>query len=348
MVDRLGAQASAWDALVDSMPLPSPFLRSWWLAEVAIGDPRIVLVFDDGELVGGLALQRSTKAGVEVLQFLGTGPLEPDHLDLVAAPDSVADVVAAIRVWLTAGDRLVDLVGARPAAWVLDAVPGRGEVTDLEVAPYVALPDDRAEYLATRQGRMRSTITRTAKRLAKAGVTFRVVGGPDTEPADVDRSLSALHELHDGRWGDESGFLASWDSFAAAARSGAAASEVRFHELVSADGEIVAIETDFVVGGRMSFYQAGRLTEHELRGSGSVLRYDVIGAAIEAGCTEFDLLRGGEDYKTDWADQRRGLIRIRRGTGPRSQALVAVARLNAFVQHRRSLRVDTEVPTGDT
>lgn len=115
---------------------------------------------------------------------------------------------------------------------------------------------------------MRSTITRTAKRLAKAGVTFRVVGGPDTEPADVDRSLSVLHELHDGRWGDESGFLASWDSFAVAARSGAAVGEVRFHELVSADGEIVAIETDFVVGGRMSFYQAGRLTEHELRGSG--------------------------------------------------------------------------------
>ncbi|HQF93191.1 MAG TPA: hypothetical protein PLS46_03455, partial [Microthrixaceae bacterium] len=86
VVDRLGAHASAWDALVDSMPLPSPFLRSWWLAEVAIGDPRIVLVFDHGELVGGLALQRSTKAGVEVLQFLGTGPLEPDHLDLVAAP----------------------------------------------------------------------------------------------------------------------------------------------------------------------------------------------------------------------------------------------------------------------
>lgn len=89
-------------------------------------------MFDDGELVGGLALQRSTKAGVEVLQFLGTGPLEPDHLDLVAALGTAWPTSwPRSRVWLTAADRLVDLVGARPAAWVLDAVPGRGEVTDL-------------------------------------------------------------------------------------------------------------------------------------------------------------------------------------------------------------------------
>lgn len=344
MEDRLGAHAAAWDALVDRMPLPSPFLRSWWLAEVAVGDPRFVLVLDDDVLVGGLALQRSTRAGVEVLQFLGTGPLEPDHLDLVAAPERVADVVAAVRAWLAAGDRLVDLIGARPAAWVLDAVPGRGEVTELEVAPYVLLPADRADYLATRQGRMRSTITRTAKRLAKAGVTLRVIG-PDADPSEVDRSLAALRDLHDGRWGDESGFLASWPGFSAAARAGAAVGEVRFHELVSADGDIVAIEADFVVGGRMSFYQAGRLTDHDLRGSGSALRYDVIGAAIEAGCTEFDLLRGGEEYKTEWADQRRGLIRIRRGTGLRSQALVALARVNATVQGRRALRAAENLPT---
>lgn len=349
VVDRLGVHALAWDALVDRMPLPSPFLRSWWLAEVAVGEPRFVLVFDGEELIGGLALQRSTRAGVEVLQFLGTSALEPDHLDLVAAPDDVATVVAAVRTWLSSGDRLVDLVGARPAAWVLDAVPGRGEVTELEVAPYVVLPADRADYLAARQGRTRSTVTRTAKRLAKAGVTFRIVGGGVVGAADVDRSLAALRDLHDGRWGDESGFLASWDAFAAAARAGAAVGEVRFHELVSADGDIVAIEADFVVGGRMSFYQAGRLTDHELRGSGSVLRYDVIGAAIDTGCTEFDLLRGGEEYKAEWADQRRGLIRIRRGTGLRSQALVAAARLNAAVQERRSRRAslteDGDLPT---
>lgn len=346
MVDRLGAHADAWDALVDLLPLPSPFLRSWWLAEVAVGEPRFVLVFDRDALIGGLALQRSVRAGVEVLQFLGTGPLEPDHLDLVAAPERVDDVVSSARAWLASGDRVIDLVGARPAAWVLDAVPGWGEVTALEVAPYVTLPTDQAAYLASRHGRMRSTITRTAKRLAKAGVTFGVVAGPGADPAEVERALTALRDLHDGRWGDESGFLASWDAFAAAVRSGVTAGEFRLHELVGPDGAVVAIEADFVVGGRMSFYQAGRLTDHELRGSGSVLRYDVIGSAIADGCTEFDLLRGGEEYKAEWADHRRGLIRIRRGVGPRGRALVAVALGNAAWQRARARRAASAAADG--
>ena len=30
-VSRLGQWATQWDQLVDASPLPSPFLRSWWL-----------------------------------------------------------------------------------------------------------------------------------------------------------------------------------------------------------------------------------------------------------------------------------------------------------------------------
>ena len=191
---------------------------------------------------------------------------------------------------------------------------------------------------------MRSTITRTAKRLRREGIDFRVVAG---DPTDVDRSLQALSDLHDGRWGDQSGFLAGWAGFAAAARAGAAVDEFRFHELVDGDGRIVAVEADFVVAGRMSFYQAGRLTDHDLRGSGSALRFDVITAAIEGGCTEFDLLRGGEDYKRDWAGERRGLVRVRRGVGPRGRALVAVARANVALQEARARRNASPSSTGE-
>jgi len=340
VLERLGVHAAAWDDLVDGLPLPSPFLRSWWLEQVADGAPRFVLVFDADTLIGGIALQASTRAGVEVLRFAGTGPLEPDHLDLVAEVGRVVEVTSAIRSWFRSGDRVVDLVGARPAAWVLDAVPGRGGVTELEVAPYVDLPPTHDEYLASRHGRMRSTITRTAKRLAKAGVESRVVGAGSSAD-EIEAALAALHELHDGRWGDESGFLAAWAPFAAAMRAGVAAGEVRFHELVDASDAVVAVEVDFVVAGRTSFYQAGRRTDHDLRGSGSVLRSEVIRAAIERGDTEFDLLRGGEEYKAEWADRRRGLVRIRRGTGPRSRAIVAAARANVAVQERRARRGDS-------
>ena len=155
VLEQLGDHAAAWDRLVDAMPLPSPFLRSWWLAAVAQGDPRFVLVFDreprDGDpvggdrLLGGLALQQTHRAGVEWLEFLGSGPLQPDHLDLVCATDRADDVGAALRAWLgRPGNRVIDLMGARSGARLLDVVPGVGEVTPLEIAPYVTLPPTSA------------------------------------------------------------------------------------------------------------------------------------------------------------------------------------------------------------
>ena len=154
-------------------------------------------------------------------------------------------------------------------------------------------------------------MTRGERRLAREGVTVRLVDGNDHDA--VERALDALHRLHDGRWGDTSEFLDEWTSVAAALRRGAAAGAVRFGELVvagsdaagsdaadsdaaggegSADGkgaaagETIAVEVDLVVGSRAAFYQAGRLTDHRWRASGSVLRMALVRSAIESGCVD--------------------------------------------------------------
>ncbi|MFC6345434.1 hypothetical protein ACFP8W_25845, partial [Nocardioides hankookensis] len=54
---RLDGRRAAWDGLVADQPVPSPFLRSWWLEGVAPTDTTFVLVLDGERLVGGLALQ---------------------------------------------------------------------------------------------------------------------------------------------------------------------------------------------------------------------------------------------------------------------------------------------------
>lgn len=345
VVENLEGVAAEWDALVERMPLPSPFLRSWWIDAMAAAvgaDARIVLVYDGDELLGGLPLQRSVRGGVEVLAFLGTGPLEPDHLDVVAAPGREGRVAAEVARWLgRRGNRVIDLRGVADGSPLIDSVPGWGETTELEVAPWVRLNVTADEYLAARGGRTRSTVRRTAKRLDAAGVRFEVVDSSDT--VAVEAALDTLAELHDGRWGDESGFLAAWPTFAAAARAGAAAGEVAFSQLVAADGRAIAIEVDFRVAGRTSFYQAGRLTDHDWRGSGSVLRWRIIEDAIDRGDHEFDLLRGGENYKTEWATDERRLLRIRRGVGPLGIAQVAAARASAAIRPRLSRGGDREV-----
>lgn len=279
--------------------------------------------FDGDDLVGGMALEADRvgrgPVAIERLRCLGQGVLAPDHLDLIATDEHRAAVTRAALAWIhRPGSRIVDLDGLAAGgslgtALAADAVEHVG-------APYAALPRDGEEYLAGRPGKVRSTVSRTARRFAREGVRHRSV-----EPDDGGRGLDELARLHDGRWAEESEFLSAWRRFRAAALAGMVAGEVTLDEMVTADGTVVATELDLVVAGRRSFYQAGRDTGRDWRGVGSVLRAEIIGAAIAAGCTEYDLLRGDEPYKSDWSDGRRELVRCRFGVGPIGVAAIAAA-----------------------
>lgn len=322
VVPSLGSWAEDWDSLVDALPLPSPFLRSWWLGHVAEGDPSFVLAFDGEVLVGGAAFQITVRRGSEAVGMLGDGPLAPDHLDLVARPGRVQEVVEVVRRWLhRPGSRVIDLVGLVEEAWILGAMPPGSIVYPHEVAPFTPLPPGWDDYLAARPGQVRSTITRGTKRLAKAGIVAR--RRDLTTPEAVDSALDDLYRLHDARWGSGSAVLDSWPGFAAALWAGAPTGEVRVTDLVDAAGEVVAIELELWVGRRVAFYQAGRIESHELRGSGTVLKAAVIREAIEDGAVEFDLLRGDEPYKADWASAQRRLLRAIGGVGARGIGVAA-------------------------
>lgn len=330
----LGPFGDQWDALVDALPVPSPFLRSWWIDNAASGEPVLVLVVDGDELRGGIALQRSTRHRVEWYSMVGNGPLEPDHLDALALPAHRPAVISALRAWMTRrGNRVFDLDGLVPDGVAVAALPSRAIIRSVTPAPYARLPRAPDEYLATRHGRLRSTVTRTAKRLDRAGVTFRAA-----DPDEIDASLDALHRLHDSRWGDHSAFLGGWDQFARSMRAGNRAGDVRFGELVDPEGRIVATELELRADRRLCFYQAGRVTDHELRGSGSVLKARIIESGIAEGFVEFDLLRGDEPYKAEWADARRSLVHVRSAVGPLARALVSGADVRR--RRRRSRNAD--------
>jgi len=348
-VGRLGELAVAWDDLAADQPLPTPFLRSWWLEHAPAGELVVVCCLAGGRLVGGLALERDrVGAGplaIERLRSPGQGVLAPDHLDLIATPEHRDAVAAAVLGWMRRpGSRVVDLDGLA-AEGTLGAVLG-GEERGRTGAPWAALPEDAAAYLAARPGRLRSTVDRTGKRLARAGARHRAVPIEEAE-----RALDDLARLHEGRWADESAFLAGWPRFRRAALAGMRAGEVTLDEVVTADGSVVATELDFVVAGRTSFYQAGRDTSREWRGAGSVLRAEIVRRAIDAGHREYDLLRGDEPYKADWADRRREVVRLRRGFGPLGLAAVAADRGRARVgtlsrAASRRRRAPRPAPTG--
>lgn len=323
---RLGDRSGTWDDLVAAQALPSPFLRTWWLDHAAGTRPAVLVCLDGDRVVGGAAFEVDRMAigpvGVERVRCLGQGELAPDHLDLVAEAGREDEVTERVLGWLRRpGARVVDLDGLAGDGRLARALARH--VVDRVPAPYAVLPADAAEYLAGRPGQVRSTVTRSRKRLTKAGATIRYVeraedGAPTT--AAVDTALGALADLHDGRWADESVFLGSWPRFEAAARAGLRRGDVRIVELVDEGGAVVASELDVCLGDRVAFYQAGRVTDREWRGSGSVVRQAAVERAVEDHAREYDLLRGDEPYKSDWATDRREVVRVRFGVGAAGRA----------------------------
>jgi CelD/BcsL family acetyltransferase involved in cellulose biosynthesis len=307
-VPTLDGWASQWDRLVDSSPLPSPFLRSWWLA--ATGDPgsHFLLVVDDAQLLGGLALEQHHR--VSSIRVLGDGALCPDHLDLLAAPGHEAIVVSLLRDWLCRpGGRLLDLRGIRADSRLIEALPGRVRSEPMAAAPFTALPDSAEAYRAALPSQFRRNLRKSTGRLEAEGVGHRTVRGQ----AVLDR-LGTLHDLHRAQWEGRSNFLPVFDRFAAACTGGAAVDEVVVHEL-GTDELVVAIVWAFEVAGRVSLYQSARLTDLRWRDVTNVLLAAIIDDACDRGITEVDFLRGEESYKERFTPDHREMFRLVAGTG---------------------------------
>jgi CelD/BcsL family acetyltransferase involved in cellulose biosynthesis len=305
--DALGDVAPAWDAFVDAAPLPSPFLRSWWLEGVAGVRGQFAVVRDDDEPIGGLALERDRPLGVSRLRPVGLA-LASDHFDLVAAPGREEEV-QALDAWLRdSGARVVDLVGCYEEPRIARALSGpRIEVID--VAPWQPLPADFDEYMAARSRELRSGIDRPTRRLRREGVVHRVV-----PPDDSRHALTELRRLHTQVFGDSSLFLPVFERFARAAKVGMARGELVVNEFCI-DDRAIAVNVCFQVAGRLSYYQSGRDTDRRWRGAGTALIGHCVEQAIDSGCREFDLLRGSEAYKRQWATRERKILRMRAARG---------------------------------
>ena len=320
ILDELGELSAQWDRLVLRQPVPTPFLLSWWVDAMAAGRPTIIAVLDNDELVGGAAFEVDKigppRARVDRVRFLGQGVLEPDHLDVLADESHRGQVVASVVRWLRSGSHMIDLEGIAAGS---DLVPAIGiPVLEEQIVPYLEL--DGGDPLAGLPGQVRNTAKRALKRLEREGIRPRRV-----DPQEGTRALETLLHLHESRWSEDSKFVSAWERFRRGAAVGIQRGDVVIHELVRSDDEVIASELELVSGPRISFYQAGRLVDHEYRGSGSALKAVVLQWAAESGAREFDLLRGDEPYKQGWSSARRSQHRARGGAGIAGRLAAGVA-----------------------
>jgi CelD/BcsL family acetyltransferase involved in cellulose biosynthesis len=307
-VPELNGWTEQWDQLLDSSPLPSPFLRSWWLTGAGGPGRHFLLVVDGPDLLGGLALEQ--RHPMLSIRMMGGGPLRPDHLDLLAAPGHEAAVVSLLRDWLCRpGERLLDLQGITPGSRLIGALPGRVRRQPMVVAPFTPLPGSPEAYRASLPAQFRKNLRVAAKRLAAEGVTHQVIRGQA-----VPQHLGILRELHQAQWGSRSDFLPVFDRFAAGFAAGWPADEVAVHELRN-DDLVVATVTAFEVVGRVSLYQSARLIDRRWRDATTVLLAGIIDDACARGFSEVDFLCGDEPYKRRFAPDQRQMLRLVAGQG---------------------------------
>jgi CelD/BcsL family acetyltransferase involved in cellulose biosynthesis len=306
-VPHLNEWAPQWDQLVDSSPLPSPFLRSWWLAGTSQSGRHFLLVVDDAQLVGGLALEE--RHHTSSIRMMGSGSAS-DHLDLLAAPGHEEAVLSLLRDWFRRpGWRLLDLNGVHSESRLVEVLPGRVRRETMAVAPFAMLPESAEAYRSTLSSQFRRNLRRSADRLRAEGLTQQTVRG-----SGVVASLDTLRILHYLQWGDRSNFLPVFDRFVAGCAGGAVVDEVVVHELVSEDS-VVASVMAFEVAGRVSLYQSARQADPRWRDATTVLLATIIDDACDRGFREVDFLRGEEAYKGRFAPNRREVIRLIAGKG---------------------------------
>ena len=307
-----------WDGLVDRSPLPSPFLRSWWLKGTGGAHRRFLLVVEGGRLLGGLALEEERRHGMARIQMMGGGRLCPDHLDLLAAPGHEDTTVGLFRGWFERpGGRLIDLQGVRAGSRLAEALPGHARCRPGAAAPWTPLAGGVDAYLATLPSSFRRTIRRATARLAANGARHRMRRGPSAV-----RSLPIFGALHQAQWAGRSEFMPGFGRFAVGFELGAQADEAVVHELAT-DEEVISIVLAFEVAGRVSLYQSARLLDPRWRDATTVLLAAVIDDACGRGFTEVDFLRGEEPYKGRFAPRRRAMCRLLAGHGGAARAASA-------------------------
>lgn len=280
------------------------------------------------------------KGWSRVLEFLGTGEVGSDFLDLIVDPAWREPALARMFATLAARQadwdvlELSDMLEDGPTLARVEREfmrAGQHDVENLagECCPYVALPPRWEDYVAGLGSTLRRQLQRTSRVLAEDhGVTFV----RHVEPSETGPALSDLVRLHRLRRSDLGGTRAFEDG-----REG-------FHQhvcmlfaergwlsinMLRRDGRPLAGLYAFELGDTFYYYQSGFDPAWAQYSIGTVLLGHCMRVAITAGRTRFDFLRGDEPYKWRWTGRARATrrLQVRYKAAPEAAARFWAARL---------------------
>jgi len=322
-----------WNHLLDNAGRKSAFLRhefmhAWWevYGSRQRGATPFILIARDRErrLVGLLPLYREKSPwpliGLRELRFLGSVHEAPEYLDLIVVdnaqtPQITRAVLNGLKKLRSKYD-LLRLTDMAEDALLLADLPewakgcgSRWQQWPWKVCPHLKISGDFETYLQTLSSNHRANFRRRQRKLHEAcKVTMDIA----TAPAQVEKDFDALFELHHKRWTEREN-TSAFDNETSrlfhrrVAKKMAENGVARIFSL-KCDGKIVAALYCFLYDNRLMYYQAGFDIDYESKSVGLILMGMVLQHCFEQGYSEFDFLRGLEEYKFHWTKTTRATV----------------------------------------
>ena len=314
-----------WNELLRASVSDNPFLTwewqyTWWNQLRESSALRLIVVRSGDELmaIAPLRLVTSPWSWFSRLEFLGTGYAGSDYLDLIVRRGREQESVAAIAEYfkaqqlclrfnrLSPGSLAFRLAGAlQTDGWISAAA-------DDGTCPIIPLAGHTFDsYLATLGSSHRANVRRRIRALRQQFDVRLDRVTTDTERRDA---LSSLAVWSERRWKDCGGstafFTPAVRAFQDEATQRALEQRWLLMYVLRLNDKAAAVMYGFNYGGRFYFYQHGFDDRYKAQSLGLVLMGLTIGAVIDEGVREFDMLWGVEPYKFLWAPEVRELQRI--------------------------------------
>ena len=295
-----------WDAFVDSVGRPSPFLVHGWLVERwrRVGDAAVVVSTRNERIVAAVPLSLARSRGVRIGAFLA-GPYA--GLDLPLAEGESPDVARAVLAEARRLVNVLEVFGLADDSMFERAWQGRLPLIRLSGAPVLSMEDGwETAYRRRTSSKFRNQHSRRLRRLCDVGqVEFTTARAG----AELDEALDESFRLHSLRWlARKDADLSGYASEAGRAFHRAAARRLAERDLVRVsvlrlDGRPISFHYWFAYRKVMTVHRVAFDPAFKDYSPGILVTLRAIEEASAEGCIRVNFLRGEEEYKLRLADE---------------------------------------------
>jgi CelD/BcsL family acetyltransferase involved in cellulose biosynthesis len=320
---RFAALRVEWSELLAASSAESPFLtwewlNAWW---THVGAPRrlAIVAVREGDQLIALAPLCASRGRLPFLwrwEFMGTGFAGSDYLDAIVRRGRELDAMRALAGYVRERGMALHLVHLPSNSWLSRVAAPLGQsgwsvrTAADGFCPFIRLAGHSWDSFLSTMGPAHRATTRRRLRSLEKNFTMRFEQVADDPMRQY--ALAKLFDFHQTRFGRRGTAFhtKALRAFHLDVTDRLQKAGVLRLFMLHLNHDLVGVMYGMCFKRRFYFYQHGYDARLQSHGIGRAVLDLSIRAAIEEGLAEFDLLYGGEAYKSAWTNEKRLLTRI--------------------------------------